>query len=105
MKWFAIILSLYMTILAMLPCKDKDDFSTVVNRTAVSTTHKNDPGSCQETCPPFCNCNCCSTSRNLARTYTVLNVYEQPISQNYSELRVEPLRDQALPIWQPPQLS
>ncbi|WP_369434700.1 DUF6660 family protein [Mucilaginibacter yixingensis] len=105
MKWFTILIGLYMTILAILPCRDKDDFAITIHHTTVSKGQQTDQSSCREACSPFCICSCCSVTRSVPRTFTSVVVFEQSIAQGYSELRVEPLRDQVLPIWQPPQLS
>jgi hypothetical protein len=110
MKIFSVILSIYILVLACLPCGDVNDCNKVSYETQYSfsrmnhTEHKEDT----ETCSPFCTCACCRmniafpfylpalTIENESSFYTqkAIIVYknESPLSNFYGN------------IWQPPKV-
>ncbi|MFA6275636.1 MAG: DUF6660 family protein [Pedobacter sp.] len=105
MKYLAIIFSLYMALLTLMPCQDKEDFSGA--NTNVSTIGKQAKGvehTGLETCPPFCTCSCCSVSRDFipSKTFGVVVYQVQP---QYAEYRMPVIAEQILEIYQPPQIA
>lgn len=105
MKYFTIIFSIYMTLLALSPCRDSEDFSTISKRvTADLKSHSADKNTEKETCNPFCTCTCCSTVRTVTNYQPVVIVFQQELKQTFSEPQVPALLEQSISIWQPPQL-
>jgi hypothetical protein len=105
MKYLTIIFSFYMVILAVLPCRDRDDFADMVKSyTSIQNSHSGDEKAGQETCPPFCTCACCSTVRTLTPQLTTTTIFIQQVSRTYSEAPVHAVREQSISIWQPPRL-
>ncbi|RYE27541.1 MAG: hypothetical protein EOP45_00835 [Sphingobacteriaceae bacterium] len=105
MKFFAIFFSLYMTVLALMPCQDKEDIAREF--TAHYTIQKGHSGTdkCgQETCSPFCICACCSTVRALQQ-HAITQHLEKPVFKVYAALLTPALQQVSISIWQPPQLS
>ncbi|WP_299383498.1 DUF6660 family protein [uncultured Lacinutrix sp.] len=59
MKFIAIILSIYLTGLTLIPCNDVAiDNSNTSQDTYVSSDHGTDNHT-QDLCSPFCTCQCC----------------------------------------------
>lgn len=106
MKYLALLFSLYMIILAVLPCRDRDDLADAVRSyTSIQKSHTADEKAGQETCPPFCTCACCSTVRTLTPQISFITVFIQSVSRTYAEASVPAIREQSISIWQPPRLA
>ncbi|EHQ27433.1 hypothetical protein BDD43_1143 [Mucilaginibacter gracilis] len=104
MKYFVLLLCVYMTILALMPCRDKEDkepHSSITNLTKAKTcgSHAN-----QESCPPFCTCNCCSSARYL-RSNPLIVVFAEVSITDYPDYVIPAIQNQPIKIWQPPQIS
>jgi hypothetical protein len=103
MKFITILLSVYMTILALMPCQDKDDEVSHSFNTTVSKNKACNDQAGQETCPPFCTCNCCSTARYIAaQPITTIVILE--LINDYPAYKIPVAQQQSLDIWQPPQI-
>lgn len=104
MKYVAIIFSLYFTILAVLPCQDREDMIASVIHVTIKKSHSCNEQKGQETCPPFCTCSCCSTARHLT-SKTVYAIHTQAIVRTYRDYVTPATQKQSIKIWQPPQLA
>jgi len=106
MKSLAILFSVYMILLAVLPCRDSDDFSSALKaNTSLSQGHSTDEKEGKETCTPFCTCACCSTVRTIHPQQPVTLVFVQPFTQVYGETLVPAVLEQSISVWQPPQIG
>ncbi|WP_309922238.1 MULTISPECIES: DUF6660 family protein [unclassified Arcicella] len=110
MKIYSVILSMYILVLACLPCGDVNDCNKVSGDThySLSKTNHTEHTEDTETCSPFCTCACCGmniafrfylptlTIENESSFYTgkTIIVYknESPLSNFYGN------------IWQPPKV-
>lgn len=62
MRLFAIILSLYITILSLVPCNDSIILNANYSNVELSTfEHGHNDSNCQDGCTPLCICACCGT--------------------------------------------
>ncbi|WP_410478924.1 DUF6660 family protein [Pedobacter frigiditerrae] len=105
MKYLAIIFCLYMTMLTLLPCQDREDFTDgKVSKSSVQKTAKGVEHYGQETCPPFCTCSCCSVSRDFIQSKAD-KVIVYHIEIPYGEYQMPAIAEQPLDIYQPPQIS
>ncbi|WP_394771894.1 DUF6660 family protein [Mucilaginibacter sp.] len=104
MKYVAFIFSIYFTLLALLPCQDREDMIASVMHTTVQKSHSPNNERGQETCPPFCTCSCCSTARILSSNVKV-GGFIKPITRVYPDYAIPALRKQLIKIWQPPQIA
>lgn len=104
MKYLAIIICLYMTVLTLLPCQDKDDFaspneqSVALEKPTKDATHIG-----QEICPPFCTCTCCSVSRDFVQA-KAFDIVVYNVQTQYAEYKVPAISEQLIEIYQPPQI-
>ncbi|MBS7566850.1 hypothetical protein KHS38_20765 [Mucilaginibacter sp. Bleaf8] len=106
MKYLALLFSIYMIILAVLPCRDRDDFADMgKSYTSIQKSHTADEKAGQESCPPFCTCACCSTVRTLTPQLSFITIFVQPVSRTYAQTPVPAIREQSISIWQPPRLA
>lgn len=90
-----------------MPCTDGD--ATFENKTARILNHSN-PDSIQhheDTCSPFCSCNCCNTSafykisQKFVNTIQIVSI--TPINKTeYTSALFSNFHNS---IWQPPQIS
>lgn len=101
MRWFRIILFLYVSILSWWPCADGHSGAYITGTTAIQPldhVHEHGP------CSPFCACGCCGVIVGLhydwASLYTPIDfpsltdeiiVYASSIPDSFSDT-----------IWQPP---
>jgi hypothetical protein len=103
MKYLAIIFSIYIILLSLIPCQDKEDIA--VNIGSISSFHNDHTAkerSGQEVCPPFCTCTCCSTARHLV-TKPVLGLFFKVVDRQYPDSKIPAVQEQSMAIWQPPQ--
>jgi hypothetical protein len=103
MKYLAIIFSVYMTFLSLMPCQDKDDKLTNMVTTTISKDKACEQTG-QEVCPPFCTCSCCSTARQLTSN-PVLAVFTKAVVRIYPAYAIPAVQKQVIKIWQPPQIA
>ncbi|WP_428329333.1 DUF6660 family protein [Mucilaginibacter sp.] len=103
MKYLAILFSLYFTVLAVLPCQDKDGMIAGVIHQTIKKSHSATDERAQETCPPFCTCSCCSTARTLTATSTII-VFTRLVTREYPDYSIPAVQEQQVKIWQPPQI-
>jgi len=104
MKYLALLISLYCTFLAILPCQDREDVAAQVTHVIIQKGHATPERCSQETCPPFCNCTCCSSARQVV-SKTSLTVFTKTVVPVYPGLSTPETQSKAISIWQPPQLS
>lgn len=104
MKYLAIILSVYMTLLSLLPCQDKEDMIAGITHITLQKSHSPNDERGQETCTPFCTCSCCSTARYLTATVTT-GIHVQQVVRDYPDYGIPAIQQQPIKIWQPPQIG
>lgn len=105
MKFFTITFSIYILVLALVPCGDVHDCNEVefthISAEADHDNHKHET----DTCTPFCFCTCCGTS--------VINMYD-PVaftdivlgySKDFPVYMQTFLSVVYFHIWQPPKIS
>lgn len=105
MKYIALLISLYMTVLAIMPCRDQQEKdATLTFHTTIQKSHSCDTACGQETCSPFCTCVCCSTVRVLEQQ-SLFKLAGIHFSNSYPLQVIAALKNISLSVWQPPQLS
>jgi len=105
MKFIALFFSVYMTLLAFMPCRDRQDNTASANaQTTVQRSHSGNNQANQETCSPFCTCLCCSTVRTL-QPQMILEITIAHVFRTYAAHTTPAIQQVSLSIWQPPQLS
>lgn len=106
MKVLACFLSVYMVLLALTPCGDKEEHRPALSNYATygEMVYESDNAHGIESCSPFCSCACCSIS--LIRTWPL------PSTQvKRQSLKMESVYNPILifgtssSIWEPPQFS
>ena len=103
MKFITILLSVYMTFLALMPCQDKDDKVSYSFDTTVSKNKACNDQAGREVCPPFCTCNCCSTASYIAAQPSTVS-FNMEVVSDYPTYKIPVVQQQSLDIWQPPQI-
>ncbi|WP_371416407.1 DUF6660 family protein [Pedobacter sp. L105] len=104
MKYLALLISIYFTILAVLPCQDREDMSVNVVQVTFQKPQSTDQAHSQESCPPFCNCSCCSAARQLVAESSLV-FFTHVTVFSYPEYAIPATQKQVIAIWQPPQFS
>jgi hypothetical protein len=105
MKYVAIIFSLYFSLLAIMPCQDRDDMIANTIHAVIKKSHAANERACQETCPPFCTCSCCSIVRNLTTKIVFDFSTYAYAAYAYAKDTTPAVQKQTVAIWQPPQLG
>jgi hypothetical protein len=104
MKYMALLFSIYFAVLAILPCQDREDMIASVMHLTIKKGHACNDQKGQETCPPFCTCSCCSTARILTAKADLKLDVKVGLRKEYPQQTVPAVQEQALAIWQPPQI-
>ena len=103
MKFFAIIMSLYLLTLSCIPCSEACNTDSALKISACSNqkSHKHN----DEACTPFCTCSCCAASayyQPLVKPQLLKPVIQ---IKKYPVCNVSFLSHEFSAIWQPPKLS
>ena len=107
MRWIVTILVFYLTALSSLTCSDGRSLfykSLIQAEVVQSSDHPTDN---EDTCSPFCYCNCCSVSIS---SFDFKSFEIKPPKTNFISKKIRP-SDYSLVsnfygnIWQPPKLS
>jgi hypothetical protein len=102
MKWPSYILSVYMLLLAVLPCCAFDDCPEDKIQKEQAANHENGDEDCG-TCSPFFNCEgCASATATIDHVY--YNIISLPVKQVYTGFLSPYIRDIHYDFWQPPKL-
>lgn len=100
-KKLALFFSIFLLALSIMPCAD---LHTEGEGMAISidTTHEHQEEH-QDVCPPFCSCNCCSSSIvcGLANVYSEIEINAPETIDRYQS---EYFFNYHNGIWQPPRL-
>jgi hypothetical protein len=104
MKLVTLLLSAYMTFLALMPCQDKEGQGAISFDTTISKSNSCNDKAGQETCSPFCTCNCCSIARYIAAQPITTSVILE-LAIDYPAYKIPVIQQQSLDIWQPPQTA
>ncbi|WP_141384455.1 DUF6660 family protein [Flavobacterium flevense] len=107
MKWFNIILSIYLIALASMPCADMEVNSAVHSLNVHQAEHDNHShDKSKDLCSPFCICNCCGAQ---VLSYFPAISYDFPVISTVIKSK-EPYYKSVFysnfygSIWQPPQI-
>lgn len=105
MKFWAVILSLYFSVLAVKPCVD--DQPEIARAHAEMTADSGEHEHASDMCSPFCSCACCGVQmlrQDFAFSFTIktpVAFFQKPSSTYQSRLQ----SDYCGSIWQPPQIA
>ena len=104
LRWLTYILSLYILVLAVLPCTDHLIVPIQIDLTHLAVdSHDHDQES-RDTCTPLCGCSCCGVHISEV-SFFWYETPEQPIVYkiaNQSFATKFPISDYNGSIWQPP---
>jgi hypothetical protein len=103
-KFFAIILSLYVLLLSARPCCADNDCADEIAPKKELADHKAPLEKHCEACSPFFKCGSCAGFILSKPISPVLIMAGKPI-QSFAPYRQPNLNKITLAIWQPPQLS
>ncbi|MDD3860986.1 MAG: hypothetical protein PHW83_12365 [Bacteroidales bacterium] len=103
MKTFALILSIYILALTIVPC-----FDSHLTGTEASTElcqKNNDPDTSDtDLCSPFCTCSCCGTSISFELLVFLNTTIVTPSVLKF-HFRTPDITEIAFAFWQPPKIS
>lgn len=104
MKLLASFVAMYMVLLSIAPCGDKEEcrLEYSFNVSIVDAHHESSTSHDVETCTPFCSCNCCSISMAETLPSFAATVEEEVWDIDILYKNNVDLRNSAA-IWQPPQ--
>ena len=104
MKFFTIILSIYILVLSLSPCGDVVDCKDHANTKTEHTGDKHDHKT--ENCSPFCICACCGQVFSTASHNTDINSFSYTLSEKtLTKYRESFISTHYNNIWQPPKIS
>ncbi|WP_425474801.1 DUF6660 family protein [Niabella insulamsoli] len=100
MKFFALILSVWLIVIALLPCGDHEDTRMQPSVSAQSTNHQQAHHT--EHCTPLCSCSCCSISFSHHALLPELGMAVLAQSKQHTYYACSFYEKTANAIWQPP---
>ncbi|WP_394344115.1 DUF6660 family protein [Rufibacter hautae] len=104
MKWFAILLSVFMIVISCIPCADAAPRVDTLAQTSInSNTGSEDHSPAADLCSPLCICSCCAgfamqTVTQKTSPLAVKVTIPVPVH------RVVGVPTLSFSIWQPPRL-
>ncbi len=105
MKFFALIMSVWLLILFCLPCGDSRECNgqrvTTISPNTNHQLHKRGI----EHCTPFCSCSCCSISVSCSSILTYIIAKKVFVREKYSDYSTPFCKEVSHAIWQPPKIS
>lgn len=106
MNAFSFSLSLYLLLLACLPCRDMDDCGNAFNATLFNNNTEHNHHDTHDACSPFCNCSCCG-QQIICIDFNIISTWINPIAiilsdYNYNSIYFFNFSGK---IWQPPRLA
>ena len=103
MNWVKVILALYITFLACLPCSDT--FAQAESDTASASAQADDRHQ-EETdiCSPLCICNCCAGVSQIPPSTVFTVVIPESYPADHNSLYQENHLAVYASIWQPPKV-
>jgi hypothetical protein len=112
MKFFSLILSVYIFCLAIMPCNDMhlllEESKQAIAHHDDHTTHDHDQDT-EKHCSPFCTCTCCHTSVNFefgSKNVLVSTKFVQVSRVDNTFLYYDsPSSTYRNTIWQPPKVN
>lgn len=107
MKWFTVILSIYLMALSNMPCADMEVNSAMHKTAQFASEDNHSHDKDNDLCSPFCACNCCGAqvlsyqtplSFEFPKTYCQISIS----LPNYNSVFISNFYGS---IWQPPQIA
>ena len=103
MKIIAIILSVYISALTLVPCVD-NHISDKGSLTELCQKSNDSDMPDVDLCSPLCTCNCCGTSISFEQSVFFESLTIVPSALKFY-FRISVLTEIALSFWQPPKIS
>lgn len=104
MKWFAILMSIYMIVLSCIPCADAAPGVNTPEQTFISADADSaDHAPAADLCSPLCICTCCAGFALQTATPKVSPTFFN-ILVPAPAYRPGAIPQPSFSIWQPPQL-
>lgn len=105
MKWFTLILSLYMVLIACIPCMDEEAMEENTQTTAIlkATTAQDQHAPLPDLCSPLCLCSCCS-GFVINSVNTILPSPAAGAVERYAYYQPQATLAPSYSIWQPPKV-
>ncbi|MFT3679894.1 MAG: hypothetical protein QM791_06455 [Ferruginibacter sp.] len=105
MKFFTLILSLYLLSTAFLPCSDGAERAEDKGQHTSNNSKTGKHGHEEDNCSPLCVC-CCCASAFVQLTASHCKTVKRPLpSKKYARYTIVYPAEFYASIWQPPQLS
>ncbi|MCO5233963.1 MAG: hypothetical protein LC105_11230 [Chitinophagales bacterium] len=106
MRFFTVILSVYLLLISFAPCADASD--SFCDKLKLEHAHDQDSNhQHSDVCSPFCACNCCHLSMmaNSESTYYMTDkLFIAHIEESYSSQHYFFVSTYYQNIWQPPKI-
>lgn len=106
MKWFRIILAVYLLCLALVPCTDQVFNENNLTSNLTFNSSNQQPEAVHDTCSPLCLCNCCGINITLFKIKSKETPKDPVVFTQLIVLWKEQYIDLGYldDIWQPPRL-
>ena len=108
MKLISYILSIYMLVLALVPCSDGIDFihGNCDSSTEIAdNSHNHSDHDHQDLCTPFCTCTCCGSMFTMPTTLDYSDCHSKISTECIHNYQSSYSFDYSKGVWHPPALS
>jgi hypothetical protein len=104
-RFFYIVFAVYLFLLAVTPCGDKQDCDGEKKGHLCESSHaQGREAPEEEDCTPLCSCSCCAAVFMLTETSS-FDTQRTEINTLYALQGVSPETGVISPVWQPPRFS
>ena len=103
MKVLSIILSLYVLVLTTIPCVDRP-FAKITPQSEYCGTASDHLGHDDDSCSPFCVCNCCGNHVVSIEKLGLSKIFSYP-GEKITPTTISFKSNLFRSIWQPPKIS
>ncbi|WP_373422661.1 DUF6660 family protein [Pontibacter ummariensis] len=105
MKWFAILLSVFMMVISCVPGADAAPGEDALAQTTInSNTDSEDHSPAADLCSPLCICNCC-TGFVLQKSPQKTNLFVIRAIIPAAVYQIAAISSLSYSIWQPPKVA
>ncbi len=107
MKIFALLFSIYVLCISVMPCADNEDGEILSEQAAgyVADTHHSGHEADPEHCPPFCACTCCGQVFGTGFLQGTISFALPVAQQHFTAYTSSFVSEVYFNIWQPPKIS
>lgn len=102
MRFFFLLLGLYLLGLSFMPCRDRHGIEGKKGTSITMLSSNESHEDADDSCTPFCTCSCCAISINYTPLFRLVAVKPFTFSRQFPLYQEKATHSNIYNIWQPP---